>query len=46
MLLREILTRECSVDEQLRLWQGATKGPKSRATFFRRKKMGETDHIR
>lgn len=40
-LLREILSRDCSVDEQLKLWQAVTKGPKSRATFFRRKKLVE-----
>jgi hypothetical protein len=45
-LLREILARDCGVDEQLRLWQAATKGPKSRATFFRRKKVVEAGHIR
>lgn len=42
-LLRGILTRDCSVDEKLKLWQAATKGPKSRATFFRRKKILEAD---
>jgi hypothetical protein len=38
-LLREILNRNCTVDEQFKLWQAETKGrSKSRATFFRRKK--------
>jgi hypothetical protein len=41
-LLREILAQDCSVDEQIKLWQAATKGPKSRATFFRRKRLVET----
>lgn len=43
-LLREILSGDCSVDEQLKRWQAATKGPKSRATFFRRKKLVEADN--
>lgn len=42
-LLREILALDCSVDEQLKLWQARTKGPASRATFFRRKKLIEAD---
>ena len=45
-LLLEILSRDCSVDEQLKLWQAETKGPKSRATFFRRKKLVEADIVR
>ncbi len=40
-LLREVLWRDCSVDEQFKAWQSATKGPKSRATFFRRKRIVE-----
>jgi hypothetical protein len=45
-LLRDILARDCSGEEQFRLWQAATKGPKSRATFFRRKKLVAINAVR
>src|SRR5262249_46641057 len=43
-LLREILGQDGSIDEKLKLWQAATKGPRSRATFFRRKKLIEGEN--
>jgi hypothetical protein len=44
-LLREVLALDCRVEEQFEIWRTRTKGPKSRATFFRRKQIIEAGGV-